>query len=125
MLGWHISVFRQTDGGASPAESAAGQGTRVAVWQAGPWGLGWIDDLVKEGKVVSLGGNGYPFRYTAQAEQVLPRITAGPPEARDTWAVGPHDILGPPWEGQTVIDRVAADGCRADEWLLIVAWDES
>jgi hypothetical protein len=31
MLGWHVSVYRQTDGGASPAAFESPEGTRVAV----------------------------------------------------------------------------------------------
>lgn len=121
MLGWHISVFRQTDGGSSPARADSGQGTHLAVWQTDLGGLDWLDELVKNGRAIDLGGDGYPNGYTAQAQSLIPQIAGGPPEARATWVYGPNDILTDQWEGRTAIDRAAADACRPDEWLLVVA----
>jgi hypothetical protein len=60
MLGWHVSVYRQKDGGSSPATFPTPEGTRLAVWQTGIGGLDWLDELVKAGKAIDLGGNGYP-----------------------------------------------------------------
>jgi hypothetical protein len=125
MLGWHISIYRQTDGGASPAGADSPGGKRLAVWQAGLGGLGWIEALVKEGKAIDLGGNGYADRYTATAEYLIPQIVEGPPGALSTWICEPSDLLTDQWEGKTVFDRDAAGDCRPDEWLLVVAWDES
>jgi hypothetical protein len=65
MLGWHISVYRQADGGTEPATSETSPGTRLAVWQTSFDGLRWLDELAAEGKALDLGGNGYPTRYTA------------------------------------------------------------
>jgi hypothetical protein len=125
MLGWHISVYRQKDGGASPATWQSQEGVRLAVWQAGLFGRDWLEELVKGGKTIDLGGNGYPCRYTATAENLVPRIIEKPPGARDVWICQAGDIITEKWEGKTVIDREAAAGCRPDEWLLVVAWDES
>jgi hypothetical protein len=125
MLGWNISVFRQTDGGSSPAKADSKEGARLAVWQTGINGLQWLDELAKVDQAIDLGGDGYPSYYTAQAKHLIPPIVGGPPEANATWMVGLGDILGPNWEGKTVIDRAVADDCRPDEWLLVVAWDES
>jgi hypothetical protein len=125
MLGWHISVYRQEDGGAAAATAGSSRGTRLAVWQTGLHGLEWLDELVKSGKAINLGGNGYPLRYTATAEVLVPRIIEKPPEARTPWTSGAGDILTDKWEGKTVIDCAAADECRSEEWLLVEAWDES
>lgn len=125
MLGWHISVFRQADGGATPAASGSPKGERVAVWQTGLRGLKWIDRLVDDGRAIDLGGNGYPCGYTARAQHLVQRILDGPPEALNPWVCGPDDIIGKGWDGRTVIDRAAADDCRPDEWLLVEAWDET
>jgi hypothetical protein len=125
MLGWHISVYRQTDGGSSPAGMQSPAGARLAVWQTGLDGLDWLEELVKAGKAIDLGGNGYPCRYTATAENIIPRIFYRPPEAREVWESDPLDVLTEKWEGKTVIDRIAAAACPADEWLLVEAWDES
>ena len=125
MLGWHISIYRQTDDGALPATAESLTGTRLAVWQTGLGGLDWVRELLKAGKAIDLGGQGYPCRYTATAENLIPRIVDEPPGARRIWTSGVNDILSEKWEGKTVIDRAAAAACRGDEWLLIEAWDES
>jgi hypothetical protein len=125
MLGWHISIYRQTNDGSSSATVEPPEGTRLAVWQTGLGGLDWVQELVKANKAIDLGGNGYPCRYTATAQNLIPQIIGEPPGARRIWASGENDILTEKWEGKTVIDRAAIAACRPDEWLLIVAWDES
>ena len=125
MLGWHISVYRQCDEGRSPATFESSEGARLAVWQTALGGLKWVDELVKAGRAIDLGGNGYPCRYTATAENLSPRILDGPPGARQVWVSGANDILTEKWAGKTVIDATAIAECRPDEWLLIEAWDES
>jgi hypothetical protein len=125
MLGWHISVFKQPDGGGAPARVGSPTGERIAVWQTGLGGLDWIDELVKKGKAIRLGGHGYPCLYTVTAKHLIPTIMDKPPKARDTWVCEPSDILTEQWAGKTVIDRGEAIGCRPDEWLIIEAWDES
>jgi hypothetical protein len=126
MLGWHISVYRQADDKrAAPATTESREGGRLAVWQTGLGGLDWIDELVNEGKAINLGGSGITLFYTAIADHLIPHIVDGPPGARNTWALGPTDIITEKWDGKTVIDRAAVADCCLDEWLLIVAWDES
>jgi hypothetical protein len=125
MLGWHISVYLQKDGGASPATGESIEGTRLAVWQTGLDGLRWIDELVEAGKAISLGGDGYPLRFTSAAKYIVPRIIEQPPQARSAWVFAAGDILTDKWEGKTAINRAAAERCLPDEWLLITAWDES
>ena len=125
MLGWHISIYRQTNDGTSPATAESATGPRLAVWQTGLGGLDWVEELVREGKATDLGGNGYPCRYTAAAKNLIPRIIDGPPGARRVWASGEKDILTDKWAGRTVIDHAESAACRPDEWLLIEAWDES
>ena len=125
MLGWHISIYRQLDGGASPATFPTPQGTRVAVWQTGIGGLDWLSDLIKGGKAIDLGGNGYPYRFTAIAENLIPQIADAPPGARDNWLCEAGDVVTDKWEGKTVVDGAAVTLCSPDEWLLVEAWDES
>ena len=126
MTGWHLSIYRQTDEHAAmPATAESPKGTRLAVWQAGDGGLKWLDGLVKAGEAISLGGDGYPYRYTATAGTLVPQVLDGPPEARRCWIYGEHDLLGEKWVGKTMVDQDAAAACRSDEWLLIEAWDES
>jgi hypothetical protein len=125
MLGWHISVYRQTDGGASPATNETPHGERLAVWQTGVRGLDWLSELSTAGKAIDLGGNGYPWRFTASAEHIIPKIILGPPEARETWHHDAGDILTDKWVGKTQVNGATAAICRPEEWLLVEAWDES
>ena len=123
MLGWHISVYRKADD--SDPSGDISYGTRVAVWQTGFRGLQWIDQLVKSGKGIDLGGDVYPLRYSIQAGHVIPQILDGPPEANEVWIRGPEDIVNEKWAGKTVIDVAAANECKIGEWLFVEAWDES
>jgi hypothetical protein len=126
MMGWHISVYRQKGGGDWPATPTSLEGERLAVWQGGWNGLDWIDELVKAGQAIDLGGNGYPSYYTATAGTLIPLvIEKTPPDARATWAHGPNDILTEKWAGKTVTDPAAAARCHPEEWLLVRVWDES
>src|SRR5687768_16772212 len=125
MLGWNISVYRLMEKGEVPATAKSPEGMRLAVWQTGPRGLDWIDELVKEGKAINLGGDGYPYRYTATAEHLIPHFVNSIPEAHSTWSYEVSDILMNEWEGKTAIDQTAIAACRPDEWLLVLAWDES
>lgn len=125
MLGWHVSVYTQKSGRAKPAEFDSPEGIRLAVWQTHVYGLRWLRDLVEAGRVVSLGGNGYPDKFTAKASELIPRFIDGPPEANKTWIHDPFDVILDNWEGKTKIDREATAACDPDEWLLVVVWDES
>lgn len=125
MLGWLITVYRQLDGGDSPAQPQSAKGVRIAIWQAGLYGLQWLDELTKSGKAVSLGGNGYPLRYTAPAGSLLPVVLDKPPWVHDVWSFEVTDILLDNWLGKTAVDRAVAEQCHPAEWLLVEAWDES
>lgn len=125
LLGWHISVYRQQNGGTTPASAGAPHGARLAVWQTGLGGLDWLNDLVTHEKAISLGGNGYPIEYTATADHIIPRPHADPPAAKAMWTFDEGDVILPGWLGKTTKDVEAINGCRPDEWLLIEAWDES
>ena len=124
MLGWNISVYR-LEQGAVRATTKSPTGVRLAVWQTGLDGLDWIDELVKGGKARNLGGNGYPCRFTATAEHLIPHFANGIAEAHSTWSFEASDILMKEWEGKTAIDQTAIAACQPDEWLLVMAWDES
>ena len=95
MLGWGISVHKQKVGGESPATFLTPEGTRVAVWQTGIHGLDWLEELVRAGKAIDLGGNGYPCRYTAPARYLISEIVDSPPMARDNWRCDPGDVIIP------------------------------
>ncbi len=126
MLGWEIIVYKQADGGSSPAKPESARGNSIAAWLTEMNGLNWLDALVKAGKAFDLGGDGYPLRLTATAEDLVPRLVQGPPEALRTFylcetlsALADRDCE------TTVTGLVESAGCRMGEWLLIHAWDQS
>jgi len=115
MLGWEITVYRQVDSGSKPAMAKSPQGNCLARWRTRSEGLDWIKALVKEGRAIDLGGDGYPSFYTATAGQLIPRVLNGPAGALTSLAPG----MNPE------IDRVLAEDCRPDEWLIVEVWDQS
>lgn len=142
MLGWLISVYRVADEeavrrtlGAEPgAKVVLGDnvlGGRLAVWQAGPYGLNWIAEAAaRDGGVVRKFECGYPHRYLARAADILPTIRdrvpyKGPMYEHPSWVVQEGSVLLPGYVGKTTIDDRAIDKFSADQWLYIEAWDES
>ena len=127
MLGWHVRVYQQPDGGHSPATFDSPCGERIAVWQTDVDGLDWLDELATQGKAIALGGNGYPNRYTAQAEILVPYFVSGDFPANETWIIPGGSYFPDPkaYEERTRVNQGSAQQCRPDEWLLVDVWDES
>jgi hypothetical protein len=127
MLGWHIIVFIQTDGGMSPATVESAIGQRIAAWTVGSSGLNRLDTLVKTRKAIELGGNGYPLRFTGTAANLLPSIAPGPPDAltETIWLCAAPNAVAEKSREITVCDLTESVECGVAEWLLIEAWDQS
>jgi hypothetical protein len=125
MIGWHISVKRQLGGGHLPASFNSECGESLAVWQTWPIGRDWLEDFVQKSRIMFLGGNGMPFRYTAAAKEILPMLLPKPPHAKDVWHFDPGDVLTEKWHGKTFLDHQGLAQCSPEEWLLIEVWDES
>ena len=124
--GWHISTYRKSADRFLPASFDSDYSERLAVWQGEPGALEWLTELCSNDAGIDLGGNGYPSRITAPARLLLPNMTAGPPNARDVWVFGPHDVVDfSVWPGRTTLDDSQIKECHPDEWLLIEIWDES
>ena len=127
MLGWEIIVCKQPDGGISPATMTSARGNSIAAWTTGSIGMSWLDPLVKSEKVIELGGDGYPLRFTGSAEDLVPRLFQRPPET----LVGTMHLcealstLGDRCREMTVTELLEAVGCSVGEWLLIEVWDQS
>jgi hypothetical protein len=121
-MAWYIIVHRQKNGGLEPAAFGTEEGTRVAVWDAAILGLNWVDDLVREGTAIRLGGNGYPFRYTAMAEHIIPNVPEGLPPRPPTSG---HQANNPNYPQSHFFDRDLAKQCDFNEWLLVEVWDTS
>ena len=123
MLGWYIVVF-VANSEVSDDQSST-EKTRLASWDSGIGDRNWLDQLVKENKLLDLGGNGYPYTYSGKASIVLPIITSGPP---------PHDgpdIIGDDYfiSGNKVyslkLNELEISQCIPDDQLTIEVWDQS
>lgn len=127
MLGWEIIICRQPDGGTSPATMQSARCKSIAAWTTSAGGLNWLDPLVKAGKVIELGGNGYPLRFTGTAEDLIPRLFQQPPEMTlgTMYLCEALSTLGDRCREMTVTELIEASECRLGEWLLIEAWDRS
>lgn len=127
MLGWGIYIYQRRPG-QSIEEAAAKENedkNLLAWWITGYKGTEWLDKLAEEGKAESLGGNGYPFRYTTIARNVLPQIELGPPAEKTSPVIGEDYSLPKNWGGKATIYRERIRQCGSDEELVIEAWDQS
>ncbi|MGE0560049.1 MAG: hypothetical protein AB7O69_17440 [Burkholderiales bacterium] len=122
MLGWEIFVHRQLPG--ESLENPSNE-SRLATWRTSIGGLDWLDKLVKEGKAVDLGGNGYPCRFTAAAKEILPRISRGVPAHTGPAVIGDDYYLPAGWSEKVQLDRAKVLECPPDAQLVIEAWDQS
>jgi hypothetical protein len=124
MLGWWIGIYRQEESSLLPPKYETALGASLADWQTGIHGLDWLDDLVKAGNAIDLGGNGYPCRYTATARYLLPHIISPPNREQDERVIS-DDENDDHWDEPTVTHPDVASLCHPDEWLLVEAWDQS
>lgn len=94
----------------------------LATWEAGLSGAGWIAQLCEQGKATQLTFNGFPNRYTASADVIVPLLQAGIAEAQD--GEFPQDTLTG-WPGSITVhpERIAA--CERGQLLSIEVWDQS
>jgi hypothetical protein len=106
------------------------RGERLAVWQAGPYGLDWIRQAAGYQGGVALERDGYPHRYLARAADVFAtflnrRPYKAPMYEYPSWVVPEGSVLLPGYLGRTTLEEAALNACADDEWLYIEAWDES
>jgi hypothetical protein len=121
MLGWDVSVRREVEESAPNATD----GLLLASWQTGPFGLQWLDELVKDGKAIDLGGNGYPDRYRVVANVLLPILTTGLQSSDSPPVVGDDYALPRGWSSRVKLNRQRISECADTEHLLVEAWDLS
>jgi hypothetical protein len=122
MLGWWISIERN-DKDVSPSDSRT-EGV-LATWETGLNGLEWLKGLVQNGQAVCLGGNGYPLRYSATAAAIAAAVASGPPRHGGPFVIGEDHYAYGGWTRGVKIDHARLAQCRADEILMIEAWDLS
>lgn len=81
MLGITVNVWRPIDPPGTPARVRRGF---IGEWTAAGLGmvsLEWLEQLVEEGRATSLGGDGYPYRFTIAASVLIDILRAGMPSA--------------------------------------------
>ncbi|MES2249238.1 MAG: hypothetical protein V4645_18305 [Pseudomonadota bacterium] len=123
MIGWWIVIAAQ-----SPEERDQAVDRNAAVlanWEAGPGGADWLRQFVNAGKAKQLSFSGYPNRYTAQAGDILPLLSNGPPAHRGPAVIGDDYVMPANWKGKSIFNRDKIATCSPDQRLTIDAWDQS
>lgn len=123
MIGWWIVIAAQT-----PEERDAATDRRAAIladWEISPFGIGWIEQLVDQGKAEQLSFGGYPNRYTAKARDVLTLIADGPPAHDGPAVFGDDYVMSSDWSGNVVLHRDKIAACWSEQVLTIEVWDLS
>lgn len=123
MLGWHINVFK-TDATYLDYEKSTDE-FRIASWSTGIRGRDWLNKLAKENKITYLGGNGYPFRYSARASNILPIITFGITKPDEAIMFGNDYVLQFNELRSLKLDLYKISNCESEDQLLIEVWDQS
>lgn len=123
MLGWHINVFR-TDATRLDYDISADE-LRIASWSTGMRGLDWLNKLAKANKILYLGGNGYPYRYSAKASEILPIITSGIPTPHQPIILGDDYVLQTDEIRSLKLDTPKISNSGPNDHLLIEVWDQS
>jgi hypothetical protein len=121
-VGWGINIWRQVD---SPDTRARTRRGFIGRLEASLGGLDWLDALVAAGHATSLGGDGYPVRYTVAAAVLMSTLYSGPHRHDGSLVIGADCTLPGVWAGDISLDRSVLAECSPDEELMIEAWDQS
>jgi hypothetical protein len=121
MIGWWIVIAQETpdERDANPDKLS----TVLASWESSLGGLDWLDKLAELGKAAQLRKGGYPNRYTAFAQDVLPLIANGPPKHDDIDIIGDDYVMPNGWSGNLTMHSEKIAKCAPDQLLTIDAWD--
>lgn len=119
MIGWWFVIAAQT-----PEErDAAPKEAILANWETSVSGIRWVEKLVKEGKAIQLLAGGYPNRYTAMADDVLPFLARGIPDHNDITIIGDDYVMPAGWKGNVIMHEDKISACPPDQILTIDVWD--
>lgn len=113
MIGWMISILRETNPHQQHVAEDRGTGDCLAFWEADLEGLDWIKGLVEEGRAQFLGGNGYPFLYSARIADIYRfEVFSESPPFLKSWATAK-------------VDFEMLEQCSAHEWVTVRVFDLS
>ena len=124
MLGWEIYI-RRLDSGQTLEATEFTQDSVVAQWRAGIGGYDWIKTLVKENKAKALGGNGYPFLFSAKFDVLQPIILIGAPRHSGPLVIGDDYVLPSNYLEMPIINEANLLKCQSDDDIFIQVWDMS
>ena len=99
--GWGYNIYRQADGGASPATEASRKDTQLFSMMWRSMDDSWLEILIKAGKALQIRPDG---QYTATARDVMNCSYFS--------------------DGNDWLSRRDLATCRPDEWLIIDMWDD-
>lgn len=94
----------------------------LASWEAGLFGADWIAQLCQQGKATQLTFNGFPNRYTALADVVVPLLQAGIADAQE--GAFPRD-QPTAWPGTITMHAQRIAACAPGQLLTVEIWDQS
>ena len=94
-------------------------------WRAGIGGYDWIKVLVKEDKAKALGGNGYPFLFSAKFNILQPVILNGAPSHTGPMIIGDDYVLPRNYLESPTVNKANLLKCKADDEMFIEVWDMS
>ena len=124
MLGWEIYIHR-LNSDPSLETTKFTQESVVAHWRAGLGGYDWIKALVKENKAKALGGNGYPFLFSAKFHVLQPVILNGAPSHSGPLVIGDDYVLPSNYLERPIINEANLLKCQSDDDMYIQVWDMS
>lgn len=122
MLGWYFFIYTQSD---RSEDQTAGNAPKLASWEAGIGGTDWLTDLVNAGRANSLGGNGYPNRFTLTAGVLQSTLRFGLPKHGGFPVIGDDYFLPAGWTGNDQIDFERLQSIDPNEIVLVDVWDQS
>lgn len=116
MLGWQVYVYM---GGEAKPENL------VAHWTRGSVALDWIEKLVQIGYGKDQGGTGYPWILRVEAGPFIAGVTVGGDVASKALS-GNLVVTTPPGLGNFLaLNEKLIRGCRAEDELIVYAYDQS
>lgn len=122
MLGWEIYIHR-LDSDQSLEATKLTQDSIVAHWRAGLGGYDWIKELVKIDKAKALGGNGYPFLFSAKFHVLHSSILDGPTLYQGSMVLGDDYLLPKNYLENLTINEANFSKCKANDELYVQVWD--
>ena len=119
MLGWGVGIFKQKNGGRSPASSDSAMADdedaampALAGWDAEIGGVDWIYELVKGEKAYQV-HKGWSLRiYTVQAKHIMFLLKSPPP---CVFTYGDRQ--------EYYVDEQQLRSCPPEEWLIVSVCD--